>query len=122
MRTCAGPTRPRPSSSSMTPSSPPCSTIARERLPDWWNSKPGSPSCADEGALRIRGRIAEVLSEPGLEILLHRRNRLQAWSEARLTRDVDMTLLTGFGNEEQFIRPLLERYPGRVPDAAEFAL
>ena len=28
----------------------------------------------------------------------------------------------GFGHEEDFIRPLLERYPGRVADAADFAL
>lgn len=47
---------------------------------------------------------------------------VQAWSEARLTRDVDMTLLTGFGGEEQFIAPLLREFRGRVPDADKFAL
>lgn len=47
---------------------------------------------------------------------------VQAWSEARLTRDVDMTLLTGFGGEEKFIAPLLQEFRARVPDAEKFAL
>lgn len=47
---------------------------------------------------------------------------VQRWGEPRLTRDVDLTLLTGVGREESFVRPLLERFPGRLPDALEFAL
>ena len=39
-----------------------------------------------------------------------------------MTQDVDITLLTGFGNEEQFVDPLLLEFPGRRPDAREFAL
>jgi hypothetical protein len=46
---------------------------------------------------------------------------VQHWSEPRLTRDVDMTLLTGFGGEGAYIDALLGRYPGRIPDAARFA-
>ena len=46
---------------------------------------------------------------------------LQHWGEQRLTRDVDATLLTGFGNEESYIDPLLERFHARVPEAREFA-
>ena len=34
---------------------------------------------------------------------------LQRWGEPRETVDVDMTLLTGFGGEETFVRKLLER-------------
>jgi hypothetical protein len=34
---------------------------------------------------------------------------------------VDLTLLTGFGNEEQFIQILLQHFEGRIPDAAQFA-
>jgi len=44
------------------------------------------------------------------------------WGEFRTTQDVDVTLLTGFGDEEGFIRPLLERFASRKPDAEEFAL
>ncbi|MBI4676326.1 MAG: nucleotidyl transferase AbiEii/AbiGii toxin family protein [Elusimicrobia bacterium] len=47
---------------------------------------------------------------------------LQRWGEPRLTVDVDVSLLTGFGGEEGFIRPLLAAYPPRIPDAAGFAL
>ncbi len=44
------------------------------------------------------------------------------WSEPRLTDDVDLTLLTGFGREEEFIDPLLERFDGRIEGARDFAL
>jgi len=44
------------------------------------------------------------------------------WGEARVTQDVDFTLITGFGNEEDFIEPLLDHFSGRIADAASFAL
>jgi hypothetical protein len=47
---------------------------------------------------------------------------LQRWGEPRVTQDVDCTLLTGFGDEEAYIRTLLGRYQGRITDAAQFAL
>jgi hypothetical protein len=43
------------------------------------------------------------------------------WGEPRVTRDVDLTLLAGFGSEDSFIQPLLSAYPVRIEDAAEFA-
>jgi hypothetical protein len=44
------------------------------------------------------------------------------WGEPRFTRDVDLTLLTGFGHEEDFIAPILDSgYKGRIPDVAAFA-
>lgn len=47
---------------------------------------------------------------------------VQRWGEPRLTQDVDLTLLTGFGNEERFVDALLEILVGRRGDAREFAL
>lgn len=47
---------------------------------------------------------------------------VQRWGEPRLTRDVDLTLLTGFGNEEQFVEILLKTFQGRIPKAREHAL
>jgi len=47
---------------------------------------------------------------------------LQRWGEPRLTQDVDLTLLTGFGNEEQFVDSLLKEFSPRRSDAREFAL
>jgi hypothetical protein len=47
---------------------------------------------------------------------------VQRWGEPRLTRDADLTLLTGFGAEREFIQPLLAKFSGRVEDATEFAM
>ena len=47
---------------------------------------------------------------------------VQRWGEPRLTADVDLTLLTGFGNEAPFVDRLLESFVGRMPDARTFAL
>jgi nucleotidyltransferase AbiEii toxin of type IV toxin-antitoxin system len=47
---------------------------------------------------------------------------VQRWGEPRLTVDVDLTLLTGFGREAAFADTLLGHFPGRIPDAREFSL
>jgi hypothetical protein len=47
---------------------------------------------------------------------------LQRWGEPRETVDVDLTLLTGFGGEEPYIKLLLENFASRIPDPADFAL
>ena len=47
---------------------------------------------------------------------------VQRWSQARVTRDVDISLLTGFGSEAPFIEALLGHYGPRTPNAAQFAL
>lgn len=43
------------------------------------------------------------------------------WGEPRGTRDVDLTILTGFGNEDRFISALLGRFAGRRRDTDAFA-
>jgi hypothetical protein len=47
---------------------------------------------------------------------------LLRWGEPRETVAVDLTLLTGFGDEEPFVRRLLEHFEPRIADAVEFAL
>lgn len=47
---------------------------------------------------------------------------VQRWGEPRLTRDVDVTLLTGFGAEAAYVDGLLTEFRGRLSDAREFAL
>jgi predicted nucleotidyltransferase len=47
---------------------------------------------------------------------------LQFLGERRLTDDIDITLLTGFGNEEVFIENLAEEYFPRISDYLEFTL
>jgi len=44
------------------------------------------------------------------------------WGEVRMTQDVDLSLLTGFGDEEPYIRDLLTTFPGRLPNTDTFAL
>jgi len=47
---------------------------------------------------------------------------LLRWGEPRFTRDVDVTLFSGFGREDEFITLILSSgYRGRIPDASEFA-
>lgn len=47
---------------------------------------------------------------------------LQYWGEQRVTKDVAITLLTGFGDEERYVDALLAEYSARVDDPKEFAL
>lgn len=47
---------------------------------------------------------------------------VQHWGRPRVTDDIDVTLLTGFGGEEKFITELLSLYPSRVENPVEFGL
>ncbi len=47
---------------------------------------------------------------------------LQRWGEPRLTDDVDLTLITGFGDEERFVEQWLRDYRFRPPDSLAMAL
>ena len=47
---------------------------------------------------------------------------LERWGEPRVTRDIDLTLLTGLGAEESYIDELLSHFAPRRPDAADFAI
>jgi hypothetical protein len=47
---------------------------------------------------------------------------VQRWGEPRVTQDVDMTIMTGFGDESRFVDHLLGQFAPRISDAAEFAL
>ena len=47
---------------------------------------------------------------------------LQRWGEPRLTVDADLSLFSGFGDEDRFIDPLLTSFRPRIPDAKAFAL
>jgi hypothetical protein len=47
---------------------------------------------------------------------------VQRWGQPRNTRDLDLTLLTGFGQEQPYIDAILNEYSPRRSDAHEFAL
>jgi hypothetical protein len=44
------------------------------------------------------------------------------WGEPRATADADLTLLTGFGNEETFVDALLGSFRARMPEARALGL
>jgi uncharacterized nucleotidyltransferase DUF6036 len=47
---------------------------------------------------------------------------VQRWGQPRMTADVDVTVVTGFGTEEPFVDALLGELAPRITDAREFAL
>jgi hypothetical protein len=47
---------------------------------------------------------------------------VQRWGQPRMTADVDVTVITGFGNEAPYVDALLSKLRGRIADAREFAL
>jgi hypothetical protein len=47
---------------------------------------------------------------------------LQRWGEPRLTQDVDLTVISGFGREAEYSDQFLSAFAPRIPDARAFAL
>lgn len=47
---------------------------------------------------------------------------IQRWGEPRVTKDVDLTVFSGFKNEEKLIDLLCSKFPMRESNAKEFAL
>jgi hypothetical protein len=43
------------------------------------------------------------------------------WGEIRVTNDIDIIVTCGFGNEENIIKIILDKFKGRIKDAYEFA-
>ncbi len=46
----------------------------------------------------------------------------QCWGEPRTTQDVDLTILTGIGNEHYFAEKILSSFQSRIEDALQFAI
>ena len=69
----------------------------------------------------LAGEVQSFCRERGWKFCFIGGLALQRWGEPRLTGDVDLTILTGFGDEAAYIDALCGRYEGRIPDTAEFA-
>jgi len=67
-------------------------------------------------------RVQSLLVERGWQFCFIGGIAIQRWGEPRFTRDIDLTLLTGFGSEERFVEELLQQLLPRRQDAREFAL
>lgn len=72
--------------------------------------------------LRAAGSVQRVCEQHRWRFCFIGGIAVQRWGEPRLTQDVDVTILTGFGKERDFILALLKRFVPRVKDAMEFAL
>ena len=71
---------------------------------------------------RLAAEVQALLDTNGWKNCLIGGLVLQRWGEPRLTKDVDLTVLTGFGGEEAAVDLLLGRFAGRRADVREFAL
>jgi len=47
---------------------------------------------------------------------------VQRWGEPRTTLDADITLLTGWGEEERYVSVILDQFKSRIADGKEFGL
>lgn len=47
---------------------------------------------------------------------------VQRWGQPRMTADIDLTVITGFGDEERYVDVLLAALRGRLADTRSFAL
>jgi hypothetical protein len=75
-----------------------------------------------EELLFAAARVQSFLLERGWRFCFIGGVAIQRWGNPRFTRDIDLTLLTGFGREEGFIDQLLQELLPRRHDAREFAL
>jgi hypothetical protein len=67
-------------------------------------------------------RLQAFLESHGLRFCIIGGVAVQWWGEPRLTRDIDISLLTGFGAEAAPVDLLLGAYAPRIADARQFAL
>lgn len=71
--------------------------------------------------IRAAADLQAVCESEGWRFCLIGGIALQRWGEPRETVDVDLTLLTGFGDEMRFISTLMRHFEARIDRAAEFA-
>jgi hypothetical protein len=75
-----------------------------------------------ESLLLAASKLEEMLVERRWRFCFIGGVAVQRWGNPRFTQDLDLTLLTGFGEEEDFIDSLLNALRPRRPDARDFAL
>ena len=68
-----------------------------------------------EGLLLAAARVQVSFLEHGWRFCFIGGVAVQRWGNPRFTRDLDITLLTGFGDEKKFVDVLLEELRPRRP-------
>ncbi len=71
---------------------------------------------------RLATELGDFCAKRGWRFCIIGGFAVQYWGEPRMTMDVDLSLLTGFGEEEGFVDELLRHYAGRLPETRNFAL
>jgi hypothetical protein len=71
---------------------------------------------------RAAAELERFLVEQGWQYCFIGGIALQRWGQPRLTNDVDLTLLAGFGKEAIYVDALLGRYQARIPEGRQFAI
>lgn len=66
--------------------------------------------------------VGEFLTARGWQYCVIGGLAVGRWGEPRTTLDADMTLLTGWGDEERYVTALLARFASRIADGHSFAL
>jgi hypothetical protein len=66
--------------------------------------------------------VEQAMRQAGFRFCIIGGLAVQRWGRPRMTADVDLTLVTGFGTEAPYVDALLVQFRGRVQDAREFAL
>lgn len=72
--------------------------------------------------LKAAKEVADFMATQGWSYCLIGGLAVQRWGEPRATLDADFLLVTGWGEDSNYIDPLLDRFQSRIPDAREFAL
>jgi len=71
--------------------------------------------------IRAAADLQSVCEQHGWKFCFIGGLAVQRWGEPRETVDVDLTLVTGFGDELRYITALLAAFDARVEDAEAFA-
>jgi hypothetical protein len=66
--------------------------------------------------------VEQVVQRAGFRFCFIGGLAVQRWGQPRMTADVNLTVITGFGGEEPYVDALLAALRGRIDDARAFAL
>jgi hypothetical protein len=65
--------------------------------------------------------LQNILNDLGMKFCFIGGLAVLRWGELRMTQDIDVTLLCGFGFEQKLASRILEQFQSRLPDAEKFA-
>ncbi len=71
---------------------------------------------------KVALEVQKVCIQEGWRFCFFGALAVQRWGEPRLTHDVDLTVLTGFGAEEPYLDLMLRRFKCRRDDCRDFAI